>query len=291
MNLFFAELSRFSARRVTRLMVIVGLLVIAIALVIVAARSRVHTVTDYYGGPSCEEVDEFGNQLCVEPSDNHTREVDDRLDLASDLPDILGGTGTAIALVGVILGASCIGAEFGAGSLSTQLLFEPRRWRVFLTKAAALALTSAASAVVLLLALTAGLVAIASVRGITTGIDDTWVTQRIADFGRLAIASGLGALFGFGVTGITRRTTAATIAFLALGFIVEPLLSNYFKSLRGKLPVQAIIEFAYNPFLDEPNDVSEFGFNSLPHMFGVIGLWIAGLLAISGWLFSRSEIR
>ena len=37
----------------------------------------------------------------------------------------------------MLLGSTLLGAEYGAGSLSTQLTYEPRRIRVWATKAAA----------------------------------------------------------------------------------------------------------------------------------------------------------
>ena len=60
-----------------------------------------------------------------------------------------GGTGVAATLIGLvmILGATFAGADWASGSMSNQLLFDPRRIRIWLAKAAAVALGSAAIAV------------------------------------------------------------------------------------------------------------------------------------------------
>jgi ABC-2 type transport system permease protein len=71
-----------------------------------------------------------------------------------DLADEVEGRGTVLLVllagIGIVAGATFAGADWASGSLANQLLFEPRRTRVWLAKAVAVVLgtTLAAAAVV-----------------------------------------------------------------------------------------------------------------------------------------------
>ena len=139
------------------------------------------------------------------------------------------GHGSAVAVLVTVLmivvGATFAGSGRAAGSLSTQLLVEPRRGRVWLAKAAAITLGCLASATVLVSAFWVGLYAVAESRGLSPA---GGVLQGVAADGvRAALLAGVAGLGGFAL-GMLLRGTLATLAVLfavaAGGEALVPLL-------------------------------------------------------------------
>lgn len=285
MNLLIAELWRCWSRRVTKIMLLLGFLVITGVMVWLFLRPQYKEQRNFVF-EACE-FNEEGEPIACPPEEVIAR-VDQRVDLVDDLSDAMAGTGTALTVLGVLLGSTLLGAEFGAASLSTQLAFEPRRGRVWITKAAAVAVATAAVCVVLLLLLGAELAVVAAARGITDGVDAAWLGDRALELARLAGAGALGALFGFGITGIARRTVAAIVAFLVMFAIVEPLLVNTFSWAERRMPMEALTLFAFDPFVRGDGDG---GYTSLLNAATVASVWIVAIVAIAGLLFQRAEIR
>lgn len=278
MNLLVAELWRCWSRRATKLLLLLGALAIVGVMVWLALRPQYRTERYSQFGPSLEQAEAH----VVE-----TR-IDQRLDLVDDLSGAMAATGTALMVLGVLLGSTLLGAEFGAGSLSTQLTYEPRRIRVWATKATAAALTTAAVCAALLLVMTAGMAVVATTRGIADGIDSGFLFDRALELGRLAAAGALGALFGFAITGIARKTVAAIVVFLVMSFILEPVLVNNFGWAEARTPMDALRTFAFDPFA---HDEGGGAWDSLGRAALVACVWIFGLLVISGLQFRRRELR
>lgn len=256
MNLLVAELWRFWSRRVTKVTVLVIIVISTIGMAIAAANS-----------------------------------TDDERVHFEELGDVLGGIGPLLVFVTILLAASSLGGEFGAASLSTQLLFEPRRIRVWVTKAAAIAIGAGVVTFIATIVVSGEFYAVAAARGDVNNIDGTWWTGRSLDIGRLVAAGSIGALLGFSITGIARRTAAALAGFVVL-FIAEPLLYNVTDTFDGKFPIWSLFTFVNNPF-DDPfyNPTDTFGFASLAEAVAPPLAWAAVMLIVTGWQFSRSEIR
>src|SRR6266700_4137835 len=119
-----------------------------------------------------------------------------------------------MVFIAFVIGASFVGAEFGAGSLSTQLVFEPRRVRVVAVKAVAVGIGLAVLAAALLLYIGLLQWAGSSLRGVVAGLDSAWFTARAGDIGRVAGAVGLAGIAAFAITVVARRTVAAVAALL-----------------------------------------------------------------------------
>ena len=84
----------------------------------------------------------------------------------TDLNGLIQGMSTLVGLLGVVLGASLVGADWSAGSMATLLTWEPRRLAVFAVRAALVTLTVFVVAVALLTFLAVCFrVGVASVRG------------------------------------------------------------------------------------------------------------------------------
>lgn len=115
-----------------------------------------------------------------------------------DLPSWIQGVGFILLIGGLVLGASSVGAEWHAGTMTTLLAWEPRRVRVSVAKAVACILSVFVIAVGLLIVLALAMT--------------------------MATAAAFGSALGFALAMIGRNTAAAlgvTFGYLA---IVEVLL-------------------------------------------------------------------
>lgn len=129
--------------------------------------------------------------------------VDPRYNFAHSVPNAVAGAIVGVAVLGVVLGASAIGAEWSAGTFAGLLTWEPRRLRVLAAKLLALA------AVVVAIALAAVAVqllvywGIAGTRGTLAG-----TTSRVV---RDVVWRGLR---GVGLVGLLTAAAAATAGIL-----------------------------------------------------------------------------
>ena len=146
-----------------------------------------------------------------------------------DLAKVLQGHGTklAVLLLGllVIAGATYAGADWSTDSISNQLLFSPRRGRVWSAKAIAVVLGSLIASAVILGLFWAGLAALADSRGVATS--DHVLTQIGWHYLRAVGLCVAGALGGFALN-VLFRSTVATLgllfAYAAGGEIITSLL-------------------------------------------------------------------
>ena len=238
MRLLAVELSRFRSRRAIALL---GLAAVAAAVVLVGVTSwdtRPLTRADRADAAAQAELEGQRPELQQEvracradptgylgpkatpgdcagalvPSDEsyYPRE---RLDLSKVLEDL--GVGLALVVVGLMVIAGCTfaGADWSSGALTNQLIFEPRRARLWLAKAAAVMLGTGVVALVVLTGFWLALGVVAQARGIgVLSSDVAEVAQHIARAMALSMGAGLGA---FALTMIFRHTVAA----LALLFV------------------------------------------------------------------------
>ncbi|MDQ1521422.1 MAG: hypothetical protein QOI55_2495 [Actinomycetota bacterium] len=283
MRLFFTELRRFSARRAVRWLVVVALLVIALGTLIAAINSKEKTVQHFVTVCPGVGPQQTTPLECTAPG---TFVQDNRFHLHDQLGDAIGGTGVAMLLLGVLFGTTFIGADYAGGALPGQLTFEPRRTYMYATKAVVVAVATAVLTIFLLLVLSAALAGVAQWRGVVGHLDASWYVHRLADIGRVAAVCGGTAAIGFAVTTLARRSVAAVVGFLALGFIVEPALTAALNLFDGKTPMFNLVAVAINDFRDAPE-----GITSLAKSTAVAGIWTAGLLLLGGTVFARREVR
>ncbi len=299
LRLLDAETRRYWARRLVRVLVVLAILLPTVVIAVLTARSNVTTETRetfVYSEDDCFEELPDGSSVyfpdCNDASAPATTSevvrVDNRIDVVDDLDDAVNGSGTALMFCAVLIGASFLGAEIGAASLSTQLLYEPRRTLVWTAKAVAVGLGSAAFSLAVLTLLALELWGGAAWRGVVEGADSEWLTARVGDLLRTSGAAALAGMLAFGVTGIARRTVAAVAGFLALGMIVEPALYGLFNAFDGRLPIGALFALASNSL---SGDGGVDGFESLARAGAVGAIWTAAFLTVGGALFARREIR
>lgn len=111
----------------------------------------------------------------------------------------------------MLIGTTYAGHDWNTGSMSNQLLFEPRRLRVWAAKGVAVLLTGLLVGAVMLTVFWGGAAALASSRDITAppGVwVEIWETQA-----RGVLAIGVGGLLGHALT-MLFRSTVATLSLM-----------------------------------------------------------------------------
>jgi hypothetical protein len=152
--------------------------------------------------------------------------VGDRMFHLSGLVGIVQGISLVTVVGGWIIGASLVGAEWGAGTVTTQLTWESRRGRVLAGKLVASALVVFLLAAILLGAFIGAMWLVAITRG-TTATDPGFLRSLSATLLRSSALSALAAIFGAAIATVARNTAASMASgFLYLG-VVEALIRGF----------------------------------------------------------------
>lgn len=238
MRLFRTELRRLWARRLTKIFALLA--VVGVVALVLSTTLSSHRPTNADRAQataaaakanaeeplaeqraSCREAQaqdsggsDFGcNDIQADTAENHLSVNTFRY--STEVRDALKALTVGLSLLGFLLGASFIGAEWSAGTLPSLLTWESRRSRVITGKAAPLAAALVVGSAVLLVVTTAALYGVASWRGYTSGTT-AGLLRSLAPFdARGAVLVGVAALIGFGIAGILRNTSAA----LGLAFV------------------------------------------------------------------------
>lgn len=173
---------------------------------------------DYYGdlaGPAdCEDLRPSLEWFLPRQALSLEREVEGRGRLLLIL----------LAGVGILVGSTFVGADWASGSLSNQLLFEPRRLRLWTAKAVAVVLGTSLFAALVVAGFWAGLAAVSATRDLSVS-PDTWaLVARTAGRGvALVAATTLG---GFALTAALRHTVGTLGLLFAYAVVGEGLAAS-----------------------------------------------------------------
>jgi len=206
------------------------------------------------------------------------------------------GTGSATLLLGLalLMGATFAGADWSSGSMSNQLLFEPRRIRVWAAKAAAVMIGAVAVMAVGLAAfwaLTAGLMESRDIAATSDGWRD------VAEAGaRSALFAGAAALGGFVVTMFLRSTVGTLGVMLAVSIGGSILVATLPIDGNGRwmLPhnVFGILDNGYRYYDYSIPGCDDFGGGSCEEVLSMgEGLRFFGVLLAVGVALSMASFR
>ena len=133
------------------------------------------------------------------------------------------GIGVAIVLTVLLLivGTTFVGHDWNSGSMSNQLLFDPRRARVWAAKGAVVLLAGLVVAGMVLAAYWTGLWALARHRGLE--VPDGALSGAYRQALRATLLAGFAGLGGYALT-MLFRSTVATLGILFAVAIAGPLL-------------------------------------------------------------------
>lgn len=236
-GLLQAELLRLTSRRLFRLLAVAAIVAIIASAVIAFVQSsddpNAGLPAARRDAAMCEaERDRFAREAGPEaikgfdcPTVDELRvEYDKRFVYADTMPTATRGVAVALFVLAMVVAASFVGADWGTGSTTTLLTWEPRRGRVLAAKVIVAASTLALAAAVLLALLDVVFLPVGMLRGTTEGLDgSTWWTLAGAWL-RGAGLVAFGAIVASGVATIARNTVAVVGLAFAYGVILDPIL-------------------------------------------------------------------
>jgi hypothetical protein len=257
-SLLSAELRRIASRRLHRLVLLLTLVAIAVAAVIVFARS-------HHGPPS-----DVGF-------------ADPRFHLTA-LTGIFKGTTVPLVLLAWLMAASFVGAEWHTGSMTTWLTWEPRRVQVLAAKALVVIAGTFLATILLQTVLGLALLPAAALRGTTAGSHGAWFHEVIGVLLRAATLTSIAAAFGFAIATVARSTAAA----LGVGFGYLLVIENFIAVLRPGwrswmfAPNAIVFVNGHGGFLLPPRSATEAGL--------LLGIYALLALAVATVWFARRDV-
>jgi hypothetical protein len=310
-RLFLTELRRFGRRRAIRWLVGLALLLALVINGIQLARSSEGTrysqtfvvrvpdtcrVGEHDGAPAVDPhcLDREGLFLDAPRGTKPERvffaePADRRVRVGRTFEDTVAGMGVALSLLGILIGSTFLAAEFGAGGFGTQLLYEPRRWRLYAAKVAGVAVGCFVVAVVVVVWTGLGQFLASALRGSTDGVDAGWLADRSADTARAASACALAAVCALAIGALARRTVVAVGIFfglvIATGFLIN---TSWGRPLGRNSPMNALFAVANGDF---SNRDTWGGLASLGGAYLVALGWALALSLVAAWWLSRAEVR
>jgi len=245
MRLFGAEMRRFLARRAVVLLLIAG---IGLSLFIVGAELWHHRPVSEAAMQAAQEQVETESQRRVvqrqyERCLEHPRRYggncnnvlpqlewflsENPLEPLQSLKTVSLPIVVTLGFMALLAGTSFLGAEFSSGSISNVLLFEPRRWRVWLAKMAA---TGTVVGLVAIVTVVLGYGTITAFGMAWTDVSytgDQWWALAYRAL-RVVLVIGGAALLGAALTAALRSTIAAVGLVLGYLLVGEALLRAVF---------------------------------------------------------------
>lgn len=150
---------------------------------------------------------------------------------------ILSIAALALTLGGLVGGASVVGAEWKAGTVTTVLTWEPRRGRLHASRTAAAGALAFAIALALQVVFLAAFLPAVLVHGTTEGVDGAWLAALAAAVTRIAFLTACTAIVGTALASIGRSTAFAIVVawiWLALAEgLVRGLKPGWSRMLMG----------------------------------------------------------
>jgi ABC-2 type transport system permease protein len=168
--------------------------------------------------------------------------VNNSLRLA-ELSAILKGSAFILIVLGMVIGASSVGADWQAGTMAALLTWEPRRVRIYVVRVAVVLGTVFVLAVGLQIILALELAAAAALRGTTVGTESPWLRDVAGTVLRIGMASAFGASLGVTLAMIGRNTAAALGVAFGYIAIVESLLRGFIPKISSSLLSTNLVVF------------------------------------------------
>ena len=235
-TLVAVEVRRLLARRLVRVIALLALLGIAVGATIVFLRSEAPSAAqrERIAGQRQQSIESCIEDLSPEIGEERARVECEQATVAADrsfdvleLREVAAGGSGLLVMFGWIVGASAIGAEWQAGTMTTLLTWESRRVRLLLAKVLACAGVVFAGAILLQLVLGGALLPSALWRGSTRGVDANWLREVAGIVVRAGVIASIAAVLGFSLASVARHTAAGLGIAFALSAVIEPLLGAW----------------------------------------------------------------
>lgn len=332
MSLVRAERRRLHKRRVTKVMLLLGAVLLAVIATGVwfanqktsdatRAAAAVRAQQDYEqqknfwdtgGKASCEAAAKQENadpeQMCGQGPQPGDFRAEYYMPSSYNFKDSFVTMATVWAMimtfVGLIIGASYVGAEWSTGGMMNLLTWQPRRMRVLGTKMLTLAGAMAAwSAVVF--AVWVGLQwMLGTYRGTTAGMTSgTWQSFGLTGLRGLGLVAA-GSIFGFVLASLGRRTAVAMGVLIGLIVVTQFGLTLILFAAKVRYPnlfffgthVEAWMQGKSRLFAQDAC-ANTFGACTPPHLDltwqmsgGIVGAGLLVLIGAAMWQIKQRDV-
>jgi ABC-2 type transport system permease protein len=143
-----------------------------------------------------------------------------------ELPEYMQGAGFIVMLIGLVSGASAVGASWQSGTITTILTWEPRRIRWLLIRLAVVSAGVFLLTIALLFVFSLAIAAGAALRG-STSMDPGWMGDVVKTALRISGVTVAVALLGASVATIGRNTAAALGAVFVYMAVFESVVRGF----------------------------------------------------------------
>ena len=214
-----------------------------------------------------------------------------------DLDPVLQGISTFVALLGALLGASLGGADWTNNTMTTLLTWEPRRIRVFLTRALVVALVVGVVTVLLQVIFSAVYALVTATVGTTLFLPLHFLGDVAETIGRIsAVAIAVG-LVAYVLAMIGRSTVSSLGAMFGYLILFEGVIAGFRPSIQGNLLFRgASVVVSQQPIFDTSSQSVAMSEGPPPVLMGVQRAWIVVavyilvLAAISLLQYQRRDV-
>jgi ABC-type transport system involved in multi-copper enzyme maturation permease subunit len=255
------ELRRALSRRLVRMLVLVALVGIVAIAIGAWVTSDADSPTAYSAADIWSGVDDSGDA------------------------NTLGSTSALFLFMGLLGGASFIGAEYRAGTIGTLLTWEPRRLRVIAAKLIAAGVVAGLLYLVLQAVLAAALVGVASGAGTTDGVDADFYVRLGGLLVRGALLTAGCAILGGSLAALGRNTTAALGIVLGYLLVVE----NILRGLRPGWDEWLVIDNLFLVLVGRPEDSADLQRSVLGAGILLVA-YLAVLVSGTAAVFARRDV-
>lgn len=163
--------------------------------------------------------------------------------LLADLPDFYKGIAFLLIVIGLVIGASSVGADWEQSTIGTLLVWEPRRTRVLIMRTLAIVVVVFALAILLQALFGLAFAAAAAWRGSTAGLPDAWMRTVLGTATRVAVAASIFGVIGGSIAWIGRHTAAALGAVFVYAAVVEGFLRGLVPSWSPRMLSSSLVIF------------------------------------------------
>jgi ABC-2 type transport system permease protein len=177
-----------------------------------------------------------------------------------DLDVIVQGISTFVVLLGVVLGTSLGGADWTNNTMTTLLTWEPRRARVFFTRALVVAVTVGAITAFLQVVFSAVYALVAAAVGTTLFLPSHFWTDVATTIGRVSVMAMALGLVGYVLAMIGRSTVSSLGALFGYLILFEGVIAGFRPTIQGNLLVRAAsVVVSQQPIVDPTRELVSSG--------------------------------
>ena len=300
-RLISSEWLRLRSRRLVRVLAAVTMLGIVVAVTIAAVQSRRPSddelaiaerrsdrfVAECIAQGGFGEVEPGGDveAFCRRQADPAFFLEDAPMRL-SGLPELLRSSAFIAILVGLVIGASAVGASWQSGTMTTILAWEPRRARVTLVRASVVAVGTFVLVVALLGFLSALVWLATSLRG-STVIVPGWGSELVGVVARISLLAAAASIIGGAIAMIGRNTAAA----LGAVFVYLAVLEGIVRGLRPGLGSLMLGDNIATVVIGRDVTIGTGSVITPARAALVVAAYTAGLLAIATASFRARDVQ